>query len=205
MSAKLLKIFTAASLSIVMMTGCSSQPHEIASEQLSDQFNKQYQSLTVMAAQTDPTSRKMVENLLAEDLSQHQVNATPSFVNLPDTASITDEAALSAYADNQASEALLIISLTDEGYNFGYDDYLEHRGWVYMLGGKPGVGTQLGSLISWAGSGQHKLHVQVYDKQAKQTVWQADIDAKDSGSEVQNIQALTRFVIDEMQARAIIQ
>lgn len=74
-----------------------------------------------------------------------------------------------------------------------------------MLGGEPGAGTQIGSLVDWAGSGQQQLHVQVYDKQAKQIVWQADIDANDSGSEVQNIQALTRFVVDQMQARAIIQ
>lgn len=54
MSAKLFKMLTAAGIGIAMMTGCSSLPHEIASEQLSDQLNKQYHSLTVMAAQTDP-------------------------------------------------------------------------------------------------------------------------------------------------------
>ncbi|MCG9712532.1 hypothetical protein L1D29_06870 [Shewanella insulae] len=205
MSAKLLKMLTAAGLGIAMMTGCSSLPHEIASEQLSDQLNKQYQSLTVMAAQTDPTSRKMVERQLADDLEQRHISATPSFESLPDTTKITDGTKLQAYADSQASEALLIISVTDEGYDYGYDNYLETRGWVYMLGGEPGPGTQLGSLISWAGSGQQQLHVQVYDKQAKQTIWQADIDAKDSGSEVQNIQALTRFVVDQMQVRTIIQ
>ncbi|QYK12658.1 hypothetical protein K0I63_18345 [Shewanella rhizosphaerae] len=205
MSAKLFKMLTAAGIGIVMMTGCSSLPHEIASEQRSDQLNKQYQSLTVMAAQTDPASRKIVERQLADDLGQHQVSATPSFESLPDAAKITDEAALQAYADSQANEALLILSVTDAGYDYGYDDYLETRGWVYMLGGEPGAGTQIGSLISWAGSGQQQLHVQVYDKQAKQIVWQADIDANDSGSEVQNIQALTRFVVDQMQARAIIQ
>ena len=83
-------------------------------------------------------------------------------------------------------------------------DAMATRGWVYLLGGEPGAGTDLGNFIAWAGSGQYSLHLAVWDAETMDLVWQATTASSSTGSESEDLEALSAFVVSTLKEKGIL-
>ena len=78
------------------------------------------------------------------------------------------------------------------------------RGIVYMLGGEPGAGTDLGSMIAWAGSGTYTLHVGLWDAETQKPVWQVTTNSESTGSESGDLRTLADFVVATLREKSLL-
>ena len=81
----------------------------------------------------------------------------------------------------------------------------KYKGKVYLLGGEPGAGTDMGSFISWAGSGSYSLLIALWDAGTLGPVWQVTTDSQSTGSESGDLKALSEFVVETMRAKGLVQ
>ena len=78
------------------------------------------------------------------------------------------------------------------------------RGMVYMLGGEPGAGTDLGAMIAWAGSGLYTLHVGLWDAETGKPIWQATTNSADAGSDSEELKALADVIAEELKKKGLL-
>ena len=73
-----------------------------------------------------------------------------------------------------------------------------------MLGGEPGAGTDLGSMIAWAGSGLFTLHVGLWDAEPHKPERQVTTDSSTTGSESGDLKALGEFVVESLRTKGVL-
>lgn len=176
----------------------------IDSEELNQEFaGKKYSNLLIIGVYQDRTFRVSGETSLAEEFKSRGVNAAASFDSIPDSRAIhSDEIASIVTAGD--FDAVLTIATLDPGYEYDAGDYMATRGMVYMLGGQPGAGTDLGAMIAWAGSGTFTLHVGLWDAETQKPVWQVTTDSESSGSESGDLQTLAEFVVTTLRGKGLL-
>ena len=174
----------------IFMAACAStEVHELSSESNQTSQNIQpYQSIVISVDVKDKYAKANAENVLVDVLQQKGVQA---FRTDQPTATMTHS-------------AVVLIDVLDEGYDYDYDDYLATRGTVYLLGGEPGAGTNLGSLISWAGSGKYSLRITVYDMMSEKAVWSGTTYSNSSGDANQDLVELASFIDKQLSQRGLI-
>ena len=101
-------------------------------------------------------------------------------------------------------DAVFTIATLDPGYDYDAGDYMATRGVVYMLGGEPGAGTDIGSMIAWAGSGLYSLYVGLWDAETGKPVWGATTDSEDTGSESGDLRALAEMIVAELNKKGLL-
>ncbi|GGB15830.1 hypothetical protein GCM10007414_31630 [Agarivorans gilvus] len=159
--------------------------------------------MLVLVANEDRNARVGAESRIVEALQQKGVAASASYNIISDMAALEQPNQLAEQMAKQGYDAIVTIRTVDEGYEFGYDDYLANRGFVYLLGGEPGAGTQIGSLISWAGSGQYALLLTLWDIDSQTVVWKATTDSVQTASESESIQSLAQLVEERLGSQGI--
>jgi len=190
----------------VALAACASAPHRIDKETTSPAFaDRRYGDLLIIGAYQDRSFRVGSETAFVEELKAKGVTAAASYGSLPDLDSLGDSTALRNVLASQSHDAVVTIATVDEGYEYDYGDYLETRGLVYMLGGQPGAGTDLGALISWAGSGHYRLYVALWDAETLEPVWQSTTNSQSSGSESEDLKVLADFLVDALRARGLLE
>ena len=196
-------------LLIVLLTtcfsGCESVPHKIEQEQMSPDWNgKAFEDLLVIGAYTDRSFRIGAETQLVEELRSRGVNATTSYSLIPDTTALDSNEEIRAKLAALPHDGILIIATLDEGYDYDIGDYYATRGTVYLLGGRPGAGTDMGAFIAWAASGIYSLYVGLWDTQKYEPVWQISTNSETTGSESQDTKALADFVVDTLRGKGLL-
>jgi len=180
-------------------------PHRIADEQMAPEWGGQaYSDLLIIAAYNDRSYRVSAETQFAEELKQRGVTATPSYNSIPQLSSLESNSEIAEMLASTNHDGVLVVATLDEGYDYDYEDYLETRGMVYLLGGTPGAGTDMGSFISWAGSGQYSLYVGLWDAKSQQPVWQISTHSETSGSESEDTKALAEFVVNALREKGLL-
>ncbi len=192
-----------AGLSLVVIAGCASAPHQSRDEQVqTPTAGQQYRQMLVLVVADDEAKRISSEASLSALLNQQGLTTNPSHklfpAPLPEAASAEQSRRLAQY------DGVLIVTLEDEGYEYDYADHLALRGWVYLLGGKPGSGSNIGSLIAWAGSGHYQLNLSLWDTQTGDAVWQAGTDSTRSDSESEDLQALAKHIAARLRAHRLV-
>ena len=115
-----------------------------------------------------------------------------------------DEGAVRDLLEANGYDAILTVATIDEGYDYDYEDYLETRGVVYLLGGEPGAGTDMGSFVAWAGSGSYSLHLGLWDAGTLSPVWQITTNSQTTGSESGDTSALADFVVETLRTKGLL-
>lgn len=190
---------------LAFLAGCAGVPHQVGQEQLSPEAaGRTFSDIVVVAVYQDRTYRISSESAFVEELRQQGVLAATSYEAVPQLDSARAEAALRGMLQSSNHDAVLTVSTIDAGYDYGYEDYLETRGLVYLLGGEPGAGTDMGSFISWAGSGQYHLHIALWDAKTFQPVWQVTTESETTGSDTGDIKALAEFLAKTLRDRGLL-
>jgi hypothetical protein len=184
--------------------GCSSTPHRIASEEFAGDIDgKPFSNFLVVSVYDDRTFRVSGETAIAEELKARGVAASPSYDLLSNPRGVGNTQ-LSVLTAAGSYDAVLTIGTLDPGYDYDAGDYMASRGLVYMLGGRPGAGTDLGALIAWSGSGAYSLHVGLWDARSGKPVWQVTTDSTSTGSETGDLKALADFIVDELRKKRLL-
>lgn len=202
---KELRLLVTASSALALL-GCASAPHRVAEEHVSPDFaGRAYGNLLVMGAYEDRAFRAGSETAFVEELRSRGIEASPSYASISDLASLEDEAAIQQLLAREGHDAVLSVATIDAGYDYDYEDYLETRGLVYLLGGRPGAFTDAGSFLSWAGSGSYRLDLGLWDAASLQPVWQVTTDSQTTGSESGDTQALADFVVETLRSKGLLE
>ncbi len=200
-----LLIATVIALAQLMSACGAGVPHKIASENLSPEWGGQaYRDLLIIGAYADRSYRVSAETQLAEELKERGVAATASYNTIPQLSALDSEGEIADRLASTSHDGVLVVTLLDEGYDYDYGDYLETRGMVYLLGGRPGAFTDLGALISWAGSGQYSLYVGLWDAKSQKPAWQITTRSDTSGSETEDTKALADFLVSAMREKGLL-
>lgn len=188
------------------LLGCASAPHRVAQESVSPEFaGETYGDLLVIGAYEDRAFRAGSETAFVEELRSRGIRASPSYALIPDLASLDDEATMQELLAREGHDAVLSVATIDAGYDYDYEDYLETRGLVYLLGGRPGAFTDTGAFLSWAGSGSYRLDLGLWDAASLQPVWLITTDSQTTGSETGDTRALTDFVVETLRSRGLLE
>jgi len=180
-------------------------PHKIAEQHVSPEWGgKRYGDLLVIAAYADRPYRVSAETQFVEELKQRGVKATVSYDLIAQLSALESNAEIGDVLASTSHDGVLVVATLDEGYDYDYGDYLETRGLVYLLGGQPGAGTDMGAFISWAGSGQYSLYVGLWDAKSQQQIWQITTHSNTSGSEREDTKTLADFVVDTLRAKGLL-
>lgn len=194
-----------AVIALLLLACSAGVPHQIANEQVSPEWGGQaYSDLLIIAAYTDRSYRVTAETLFAEELKQRGVTAATSYNSIPQLSELDSESKIAAALASTSHDGVLVVATLDEGYDYDYGDYLETRGMVYLLGGRPGAGTDMGAFIAWAGSGQYSLYVGLWDAKSQRPVWQVTTKSETSGSETEDTTALADFVVKTMREKGLL-
>jgi len=178
----------------------------LANETLSEEWaGKVYDDLLVIGLYTDRTFRVSAETTFSESIKNVGVSAKPSYDLIPNIQGLETDAAIASTLANSGSDGVLVVATLDEGYEYDAGDYFATRGMVSLLGGEPGAGTDIGSMIAWAGAGQFTLYVGLWDAKSLKPVWQAETDSKTTGSESEDNKALAEFVAQTLRSKNLIQ
>jgi len=201
-----IRLFVALVITISIF-GCSSgPPHTLNDETLSKEWaGKVYDDVLVIGVYPDRTFRVSAETAFSESLKNVGVSAKPSYDLIPDLGGLETNDAIASEIANSGSDGVLVIATLDEGYEYDAGDYFATRGMVSLLGGDPGAGTDLGSMIAWAGSGEYTLYVGLWDAQSRKPVWQATTDSETTGSESEDNKTLAEFVAQTLRSKNLIQ
>jgi len=189
----------------MMLSACASAPHSIDTEDISPNVaGRTYSDLLVVAVYDDHSFRVGSETAFVEELKGKGVTAAASYPTIPNLHSLDDENALRQDLASSSADAILAVATLDEGHDYDYGDYLETRGIVYLLGGTPGAGTDMGSFIDWAGSGTYQLYVGLWDAKTLQPVWQITTKSVSTGSESGDLKALADFTVETLRKKGLI-
>lgn len=197
--------FMGAMGAILLLGACSSVPHKVQDEITSPEWKgKTYKNLLVMGVYDDRTYRVSSETAFAEELKKRHVTAEPSYDVIPDLNALDSEDEIAELLSSRDNDAVLSVATIDPGYDFDYEDALETRGMVYLLGGRPGSFTEMGNFISWAGSGHYTLHVALWDVATQKPVWQVTTSSQSTGSEAEDLKTLVDFVVTAARKKGMI-
>lgn len=189
---------------VTVLPACSSAPHKIHDEwMISTWRGEPFQNLLVIGVYDDRTYRVSAETGFVEELKVRGVSAEPSYDIIPDIEALDSEDKV-AVLSSQPNEVALSIATIDPGYDFDYEDAMETRGMVVLLGGRPGPFTDMGNFISWAGSGRYTLHVALWDIDTQKPIWQITTDSHTTGSESGDIKALADFVVKTLREKGLL-
>jgi len=192
-------------LASLAASACASATHSIDTEEMSPTYSgRTYSDLLIVAAYDNRPFRVGSETAFVEELKARGVTATESYLSIPDLHALEDENAMRQALASTSPDAILAVATLDEGYDYEYGDYLETRGIVYLLGGQPGAGTDMGSFISWAGSGSYNLYVGLWDAATLSPVWQITTDSQTTGSESGDTSALADFVVETLREKGLL-
>lgn len=189
----------------MLLGACAGVPHKVRTEELSESWNgESFSNLLIIGAYDDRTYRVSAETAFAEDLKQRGVAAKPSYDLIADLKALDEEDEIAEALAGQEVDAVLSVTTIDPGYDFGYEDAMASRGMVYLLGGRPGRGTDLGNFIAWAGSGYYTLHVALWDAETQRPVWQVTTSSETTGSESGDIRALVEFTVERLRENGLL-
>jgi len=189
----------------LFISACASKPHQISGESLDKEAgNGPYSNLLVLGAYDDRQYRVGAEALFAEVLKEQGIKAAPSYDILPALKSLKSNEEVAEKLKGTGYDAVLIVTTLDKGYDYDLGDYYATRGFVYLLGGRPGPATELGSLFAWAGSGGYTLYVGLWDAATLKPVWEITTDSETTGSDTEDNKALAKFVAGQLYEKGLI-
>lgn len=190
----------------VLVSSCSTAIHQISDEELtSEKSIKIYNNLLVIGIYSDRAYRISAETLFAEVLKSKGINANPSYDLLPHLDRLENNEETTQKLKETDYDGVIAVATLDEGYDYDLDDYYTTRGWVYLLGGRPGTYSEMGSFLAWAGSGLYKLYVGLYDIDSGQPVWQITTDSETTGSESEDNKALAELVTNRLREKGLLE
>lgn len=201
------KIFTIIGVITAISVGlnCASAPHRIAKEEVASEWaGAVYTDILVIGAYNDRPYRIGAETSFAEVLKSKGLTATPSYDLLPRLDDLESNAEIANQLATTSHDGVLIVATLDEGYDYDVGDYYATRGMVYLLGGEPGAGTDMGAFLAWAGSGLYTLYVGLWDVKTQDPIWQITTDSKTTGSESGDTVALAEFVVENLRGKGLL-
>lgn len=190
---------------LLLAAGCASAPHQVGEETVSPDWGETpYENLLVIGVYQDRTYRVSAETAFAEELKSRGIQAEASYDRIADLLSLDSEEEIGRVLANGGFDGVMSVATLDPGYDYDYGDALETRGMVYLLGGRPGAATNLGTFIAWAGSGLYSLHLGLWDAETQKPVWQVTTDSNSTGSESEDLKALADFVAGTLREKGMI-
>ncbi|MEH6549784.1 MAG: hypothetical protein V7744_07345 [Pseudomonadales bacterium] len=198
------RLLCIAAIAVLVGACAGGAPHRVDSEEFDQEFVGQtFSNLLIIGVYKDRTFRVSGETSLAEEFKSRGIAASPSYDLIPDSGAIKSDA-VAGIVTAGSFDGILTIATLDPGYDYDAGDYMATRGMVYMLGGEPGAGTDLGSMIAWAGSGLYTLHVGLWDAKTQKPVWQVTTDSESSGSESGDLRTLADFIAATLRDKGLL-
>lgn len=189
----------------INLVACSSAPHQVESENMApDWRGVPYNNLLVTGIYEDRAYRISSEITFSDELKSKGIKASPGYETLPQLNSLDDSAEVSRLLASQGFDALLTVATTQLNDEYTYRDALQTRGWVYLLGGRPGAGTSTGILISSLASGTYALHIALWDAKTQKPVWQATTHSVFQDTTEDEIKTLAELVIQKLRGKGLI-
>lgn len=184
---------------------CASKPHQISDESLEKGAGKgSYSNLLLLGAYDDRQYRVGAEALFAEVLKEQGIKAAPSYDILPALKSLKCNEEVAEKLKGTEYDAVLIVTALYKGYDYDLGDYYATKGFVYLLGGRPGPATELGSLFAWAGSGGYRLYVGLWDAATLKPIREVTTDSETTGSDTEDNKALAKLVAGQLYEQGLI-
>jgi hypothetical protein len=194
-----------ATAAIAMLPACGGPPHKIHEEWMVPVWRgKPFQKLLIIGVYDDRTYRASAETGFVEELKALGVAAQPSYDVIPDLDTIDTDDKVAQALSSRKSDAVLTVATIDPDSKLDYQDALEKRGLVYLLGGRPGPFTDMGGYRSWAGSGHYTLHVALWNVDTQKPIWQATTKSHSTDSESGDIKALADFVVATLRKKGLL-
>lgn len=189
----------------IMISACSSTPHEVEKESVEPGWNgAPYRNLLIVGVYEDRPFRIGSEIGFSDELNTKGVNASPSYEIIPDLSVLDNADAISAATSTKGFDALLTVATTEINDEYTYEDALETRGMVYLLGGRPGAATETGILIAYLTSGTYALHIGLWDTKTQKLVWQATTHSVFQDTPSDEIESLADLVVQKLRAKGLI-
>lgn len=201
---KIICLIVAGGVALVLLS-CTSATHQIADGELApEKSGKTYSDLLIIGAYNDRPYRISSETTFSEILKNKGIMATPSYDLLPQLDGLENDKVLVNKLERTNHDGVLVVATLDEGYDYDVGDYYATRGMVYLLGGRPGAGTDMGAFIAWASSGQYSLYVGLWDSKTLKPVWQIKTNSQTTGSESEDSKALAEFVVETLHSKGLL-
>ncbi|WP_455201419.1 hypothetical protein [Kaarinaea lacus] len=201
---KLIAVF-AIIASTLLIYACSTTPHQVEKETPVSNWNgKPYKNLLIIGVYEDRPFRISSEISFADDLKSKGVKASPSYELIPQLSALDNATAISDATYAKGFDALLTIATTELNEEYTYEDALEARGMVRLLGGRPGPGTEAGILISYLSSGTYALHIGLWDAKTQKPVWQVTTHSVFQDSTSDEIKSLADLVVQKLRSKGLI-
>lgn len=190
---------------VFLLSACSTTIHTINDEELSSDWQgKVYKNLLILGIYNDRPYRISAETLFAEVLKNKGINAAPSYSLLPRFDSLGSDEETAQKLRETDYDGVLAVATIDEGYDYDLGDYYATKGMFSLLGTRTGSFFELGSFISWAGSGSYTLYVGLYDINSLQPVWQTTTNSETTGSDTEDNKALAEFISSTLREKGLL-
>lgn len=197
----LLCIFT----SMFLIVACSSTPHEVEKETLAPSWNGEpYKNIMIVGVYKDRPFRISSEISFSDELKSKGVTASPSYELIPNLSALDNANAISETTTSMGFDALLTVATTDVNEEFTYGDALATRGFVRLMGGKPGAATETGILIAYLTSGTYALHIGLWDAKTQKLIWQATTHSVFQDTTSDEINSLADLIVQKLRAKELI-
>ena len=191
--------------STLLIYACSTKPHQIEKEKLMSNWNGEpYKNLLIVGVYEDRPFRISSEISFSDELKSKSVTASPSYEAIPQLSALDNATAISDATTAKGFDALLTIATTDINKEYTYEDALETRGMVRLLGGTPGAGTEAGILISYLSSGTYVLHIALWDAKTQKPIWQATTHSVFQDTTSDEIKSLADMVVQKLRSKGLI-
>ncbi len=194
--------FIAVLVCFGMCTACTSTRHDIDHEKMGSAWDGQpRKSLLVVGFYEDRTVRVSVESVLASQLTEKGVKASPSYMLLPDLGA--DYESIQTAVEGKGYDAILTMATLEGGKQFDYEAHQTLYAFVRLLGSE-GTFTRLGGYADQSAAAQHVLDIGLFDAESFDPIWSATTASRESDIGPEGIKRLSDWLAGELKSRKLV-
>lgn len=184
-----------------LCAACTSTQHIIDHEKMGSAWDGQSRTnLLVVGLYEDRTDRVSVESVLASQLTEMGIKASPSYALLPDLNA--DYASIQAAVHGKGYDAILTMATLEGGQQFDYESHQALYAFVRLLGSE-GTFTRLGGYADQGVAAQHVLDIGLFDTPSFEPIWSATTASRESDIGPEGIKRLANWLAGELKARKL--
>jgi hypothetical protein len=191
-------------LSGLLATACSTATsHSIEEETLNpDWRGRSLGKVLVVGVHEDRAQRVSAASTFAERLSQHGVDAEPSYSVLPDLASLDSEGAVRAAIRGREFDTIFCASLIEGGERFDHERFAVTDAIVRLF--SEGHFTRLAGHAEYYESGYYVLDMGLWDARTLEPIWEAMTDSYSQEELPEDTRKFADFLVEALRERDLL-
>ncbi len=183
-------------------TACTSTQHNIDQEKMGSAWDgKPRTNLLVVGMYEDRTVRVSVESVLASQLTEKGIKASPSYELLPDLDA--EYASIQTGTQGKGYDAILTMATLKGGEQFDYESHQALYAFVRLLGSE-GTFTRLGGYADQGAAARHVLDIGLFDAESFDPIWSATTASREADIGPDGIKRFAGWLAGELKSRKLV-